>query len=184
MARHGVGSIKPSSNDLIPDEVQHRLMAWAEQLEQNEWKIGDVACELVDERPPGVSPILVRAAIGQFTRLASETVRDLERCSRYVPQKVRRRYDQLGRHHFRACIPHCKTAKDYADTLDAWMADQGTQSLSVRSLRAYLHKRDGSPPAWIARLRRIRELCEALVEDDGTPPALRQAASVFLEATG
>jgi hypothetical protein len=169
-------------NDLIPDDVQFRLMHLSAALEDNEWEIGQYAVELADEwATSGVPKVKVCEAIAVFCRTRPGTIRDYEYTSRNVPVNVRGEHPELGRCHFRELIPHVKEPEDWERLIDGWK--KGAKTLSVRSLQSFLAKKDGAPPAWEARLARVREGCEALAEDQEAPERVQRAARAFLTGT-
>jgi hypothetical protein len=169
-------------NDLIPDDLQFRLMHMAASLEDNEWEIGRYAVELCDEwETHKVPKTRVCEAMALFCRCKPGTIRDYEYTSRNVPTTIRSAYPELGRCHFRELIPRVSEPEDWGRLIDDWK--KTAKTLSVRSLQAFLARKDGAPPAWEGRLARVREACDALADDQEAPERVQRAARAFLAAT-
>lgn len=174
--------MKQSTNALISEEDQNNLMQWGHNLSESGWKVGYLAMAYVDNRPEGISKGRMRAAVAQYVGCTAGTIRsDYEHVARMVPRSLIREFEELHRNHFRALIPFCKTAEDYRKAIAAWQDQAQTQS--VASLREFLHQTNGSPPAWKARLRRARGLCDDIAEDDRAPDALRDLSNDYVAAT-
>lgn len=93
----------PTTSQLIPHELQTRLLQVRGAGDAEFWEVGDVSAELVDEAPDkGVKKAAIRIAIANLVGLKAATVRDYEACARFYPTQARAgRYPNLTRWHYR-----------------------------------------------------------------------------------
>ena len=172
-----------SYDDIVPTQVQDELMHWSEDIDKNEWKIGNRAVELIDENEHRFKKKDVCAAMSLYSKgIPEATIADYEYTSRHTPEGVRGEYMTLGRHHFKAVIPHAKNPTHFRAILNGWLSDESTTTESVKSLRAYLDP-DKDNSLWIRVLKETRGKCKKLEVMNDAPLEVRRAARSFLLAT-
>jgi len=92
-----------SYSDVIPQDLQDRLIAIRDNLSQNFWDIGDIAlmiCNYADDNHISVSRDFIWSAVGSFVGLAARTVRDYARVAKSFGYDERDKYDILTFSHF------------------------------------------------------------------------------------
>ena len=158
-----------SYSQIIPDNLQSILIQLGDEIEGREWTIGDLAVELTAELPNPAHEVY--SAMAFFLKSEARTVEDMAYTARNVPHEIRGWYDQLGRHHFRAVIPHAKSDLGlWLSYLECWLSE--TDTSSVASLRQFLN---GSPTEriWQERLRYACSALRRLAYDKRAPAEVR-----------
>lgn len=92
-----------SDNQIVPEDVQNRLMHWRSVSTAVAFDIGDVANDLCIESVDRGLPVTnkrVYAAVGRFCGKSGRTVRYYAECSSFFPQSVRDEFDHLSFSHF------------------------------------------------------------------------------------
>lgn len=199
---------KMTASQVVPDELQHELIAYAENMSSGSWGIGDTALVLAEENP-GVPKALIDGSVGLFARgLSGSRVRDLRVVCKFYPKDVcvicfgkldndRFCYkcEQLSmdiREQFEICsFSHFETAKragNYAEAI-GWlqvvvesMDDYSGMIMPVDALEAKMAENgDIEPePSHIKRFRAIRSGAEKTIEDREAPDNFVQAAEEIL----
>ena len=173
-----------SANQLIPDDLQAELQSAGDEADAGVWRIGDIVVELESEMP-GVPRYLLWQAAGQFCNREPYTVKDYAYTSRHVPRDVRSAYSMLGRHHFKAMIPHVDTHGGWDALIGhvlAWSDDYGGMITPVHVVRARLNGHEDRRPRWLVYALRVRVLAGRLVDEADTPPLVRAACRALLAA--
>jgi hypothetical protein len=191
--------------DLIfSDEVEARLQQLGYQNDITAWEIGDLTeyvfhlcSRVMDDKevlidPQTEEPIkssVLYNAVGKHAGKAPAAIRDYRYTSRNVPISIRHEYHMLGRHHWKALIPHAKTVEDlqwWGNQILEWAEDYNGQIISVAALRMKLAaKEDGGERAWAKTYRLARKHCDKLIsykDEEAPPPHLKDAAEHFLNA--
>lgn len=173
---------KIKASDLVPVEFQHLLMDFAEQGDRSAWGIGDIALTLVEELP-GVEKQEIYKAVGLFSNRVPATVRDYCYVSKSVPVRIRNEYDMLGRHHFKALIPHVEDGNWAAlcDTVLSWADDYGGQVPPVWVVREKLAGNED--PMWLRRLSRARASAAKIADDEEAPFDVRGYSNEYVRNT-
>lgn len=92
-----------SYSDVVPLNLQERLIAIRDNLSKNFWEIGDIAlaiCAYADDNEIAVSREFIWSAIGSYVGLAARTVRDYARVAKSFDYRERDKYDILTFSHF------------------------------------------------------------------------------------
>ena len=106
------------------------------------------------------------------------SMRDYRGSARSVPRSVHEKYP-LGRHHWKAISPKCKSVQELekmADIVLSW--SDGVPSVAY--VRARLAGKDGAPAKWEGRLKRATSTCKRLEADESAPSFVRRAAELFI----
>lgn len=89
----------PSSNDIVPQDIQNELMTIREFDRLSRFRIGDLSAGLYDNhRAAGNGEITksrVRRAIGYYLGKSERTIRYYEAVASFYPQETREKYAQL-----------------------------------------------------------------------------------------
>lgn len=91
------------AGDIIPEELQNRLMYWRDKFKQGYFEIGDLANEIIDyvaKRSFIVTQQQVFDAVGYFCGKSGRTIRYYAETSAYFPREVRQDYDESPFSHF------------------------------------------------------------------------------------
>ena len=181
----------------LSDKIEDKLAELGEQNDWTAWEIGDVTeyifqyCSvngflINPQTEEEIAPGEIYRCVAQHARKSPQAIRDYRYTSRNVPNSVREKYP-LGRHHFKALIPHVNTVgemKAMCERVLEWSDDYGGQVISVAALRLRLAAGgNGELATWAKRYKRIRKLCKLLQNDETAPTYLRQAAERFRRAS-
>jgi len=186
------------------DEVEARLQQLGYQNDITAWEIGDlteyvfVLCSrVIDDKevlidPQTEEPIkssVLYNAVGKHAGKAPAAIRDYRYTSRHVPISIRHEYHMLGRHHWKALIPHAKTVEDlqwWGNQILEWADDYGGQIITVAALRAKLsekknkHVRKWERPYELAT-KHLQNMLKKQPPEDA-PLHIQLAAENFLRA--
>jgi hypothetical protein len=176
----------------IPDEFQHRLMAYGEMGEEKSWGVGKISVLLwraYEMRPKEEQPakMLYYRAIGYWAKgTPAPTVRMYHGVVYHTPPDVVAEYENTAKepcfHMYKAMNAHCQEPIDYVNTIEAWamhQAELGYAFVDVEGFRFWLNKKNGAPPLWQGRLRRAQRICEQLAGDNDCPGEVKSEASRF-----
>lgn len=167
----------------LPDETLEWLHAYEVEESQSQWKLGDLAAELVDRFKGtfGRSLIMKRLAIEAGVR--TSTVRDREGMARFFTLEVREEFDVLSYHQLRAC----KQAQERWRKLAEWAlesADEfGGRPAPVEAIRLKAKGNEDGKKAWDDRIRAMRSNAEKVVEDEAVPAGMAEICRLFLDST-
>jgi len=92
-----------SYGEVVPQNLQDRLLAIRDSLSKSFWDIGDIAlmiCAYADDNEMMVSREFIWSAVGSFVGLSARTVRDYARVARFFDYETREQYDVLTFSHF------------------------------------------------------------------------------------
>lgn len=92
-----------SYSDVIPQNLQDKLLALRDDISRNFWSIGDIGimvCNYVDDNEMYVSRDFIWSAIGSYAGLAARTVREYYRVAKFFKQETRDKYEVLSFSHF------------------------------------------------------------------------------------
>jgi hypothetical protein len=92
-----------SYSDIVPDDMQNRLIALRDSQSAGSFEIGDIALTIV-EMNPEEQKMDVYKAIGMFVGKASRTVREYAAVSGFYSRGIRIRYHALSFDHFRVAM--------------------------------------------------------------------------------
>ena len=177
----------------LPDEITARLAQLGYQNDSSAWEIGDLAvwifnyCTIDNQliNPVTEEPMKAYAlynTIGKSAVKSPHSIRDFHYTSKHIPISVREKYHILGRHHWKALIPHCgdtvRELENMADIVLSWSQDD---LISVADLRLRLAGQDGGPAKWEGRLKRVTNTCKRLAQDEQAPSFVRRAADLFVK---
>lgn len=159
----------------LPDELEAILLQASVQVDMGYWTIGDITADLVDELVPGsATKAEVRGYVANRARLATETVRDLERMSRKIPAE-KRTYN-LSRHQYRACLNAGDKWEEYAQRAEESSADYGGAPTPVSVIWEWVRQNKDEEPTWTRTLAKIVRLARTLVDNKDTPPDIQDWA--------
>ena len=178
----------------LPDEITARLAQLGYQNDSSAWEIGDLAVWIFDYctidnqliNPVTEEPMKAYAlydAIGKSAVKSPHSIRDFHYTSKHIPISVREKYHVLGRHHFKALIPHCTTIRELENMADIVMSWSQDDLISVADLRSRLTGQDGGPAKWEKWAKTATNACRKLAEHDSTPDFLRGAAKRFMKGS-
>ena len=186
------------------DEVEARLQQLGYQNDVTAWEIGDLTeyvfylCTRVMEdkevlidpqTEEKITPGVLYNAVGKHAGKAPAAIRDYRYTSRHIPISIRHEFHMLGRHHWKALIPHAKTPEDlqwWGNQILEWAEDYNGQIITVAALRAKLsasknsHTRRWERPYDLACKNLEKMLKQKPPED--APLHLQLAAENFLKA--
>ena len=177
------------------DEVEARLAQIGAQADMSAWELGDLTvwiCEQVRIGDKYIDPHTeeeltvqqIYIEIGKHAKKAPHSIRDYAYTSRNVPLSVRQAYPQLGRHHFKALVPHYSTLDElyaWCDKIMLWADDYAGVVIPVHALRNKLKDNGNGPPEWQRRFKRLLKLAQKIHEDELAPAFVRQIASKVLK---
>ena len=89
--------------DLVPEEIQNKLMFWRDMLKLAQFDIGDQVAETimaVAARGAHATEARICDAIGRFCGKSGRTVRYYYETAVYFPRETRQEYDMLAFSHF------------------------------------------------------------------------------------
>jgi hypothetical protein len=178
------------------DEVEARLAQVGAQADMSAWELGDLAVWITEQVRVGdkyidpateeeLTAYQIYKEIGKHARKAPESIRDYAYTSRNVPMSVRQAYPQLGRHHFKALIPHYSTLDElyaWCDKIMLWADDYAGVVIPVHALRNKLQENGNGAPAWQKRFKRLLSIAKRLADDEGAPAFVRQIANRVLKS--
>ena len=186
----------------LSDEIENRLQHLGYQNDVTAWEIGDLTEYIfrVMTTPEGqlvnpfseeeVSAGEVYNTIAKYASKSPHAIRDYRYTSATVPQHLREDYHMLGRHHWKALIPHSDDESGlrwWANKILEWADDYNGQIITVAALRHKLDARaNGETHKWERPHRLSRQHAERLLKYEGEdePPAYIQlAARNYLEAS-
>ena len=146
----------------LADEVEARLQQLGFQNDVTAWEIGDLTewlfqllTRVIDDKEVLVDPQteevigagVLYATVAKHAGKAPAAIRDYRYTSRHIPIGVRQDYHMLGRHHWKALIPHAKTTEDlrwWGNQILEWADDYGGAIITVAALRHKLSARTNS----------------------------------------
>lgn len=177
------------------DDVEARLAQVGAQADMSAWELGDLTVWLMEQVRVGdkyidphteeeISTYQIYAEIGKHARKAPESIRDYAYTSRNVPLSVRQAYPMLGRHHFKALIPHYSTLDElysWCEKIMRWADDYAGVVIPVAVLRHRLKDNGDGTPAWQGRFKRLLKLARVLHDDENAPPFVRHIADKVLK---
>jgi len=174
---------RATASQVVPEELQNRLMDYAEHINRSSWHIGDVASVLCEENPSRPK-WLIDASVAAFVGLSNSRVRDMRACSVFYPDVVRERFEVVSYSHFETA----KRAGDLSQAIE-WltmvvdtMDDYGGLIMPVSKLQALMSEKGDidTTPIYDKRIGMIRSASEKLLWDRVTPPLYRQVAEEIL----
>ena len=181
----------------LSDEIENKLAELGDKNDWTAWEIGDVTefifqhCSvngslINPQTEESITPGAIYSCVAQHTKKSPQAIRDYRYTSRHVSASLRRDYHMLGRHHWKALVPHYDTVGDARKLVQivlSWSDDYNGELISVAALRHRLSGDNGETPTWTKRYKRARKLLRLLAEDDKCPYYLRQAAEAFRRAS-
>lgn len=138
-------------SEIIPEELQYRLMALQDILAQAYYEIGDITLEIIRTRPD-ISRMEIYSAVGVFVGKASRTVREYASVAEYYNQADREKYEVLS-------FDHLKTALRYDDT--EGMLDWAIEQVDELNRPASVDAMEAHFGAGINHIDPVMELREA-----------------------
>ena len=194
--------MKPTVNNLIPDDWQEWLMQQGGDADNTARSIGDFAARLADEltytdehgkrwiKFDGEKyPIMkLWGAVGYWCGKSAHTIRGWERYSRLIPQDVIDTYPEFYlTHHKLVCdyvrgdiTEHCKIL----DELRLRAQDYQGAPISVDALRMWIKDRRREPPWWERAVTRIVKLALRLSRDEEAPEDMRNTSAEYAGKIG
>jgi len=181
----------------LSDHIEQRLQQLGFQNDLSAWEIGDLT-EWIFQRvrlPDGtlINPETeeqlqshdLYAAIGKHAGKSPHAVRDYHYTSSRIPRELRNDYHMLGRHHWKALIPHARSEhelKEWAEKILEWADDYGGAIISVAALRLKLASKDnGGEKRWARAYRLARLHCERILKQKDVPHIVTAAVEQFLK---
>lgn len=178
----------------IPQDIQNELMALGDLNEEHSWGVARRVADMIDAaRAEGydIPRMKLYAAVGQYSRDASETVRMYYGVWKVIPPAILRDYSidpapgkDIGFHQFRYCKPHLagKSEQEWRDKLEAWFAYCTEHQLSYRSTDGINGWLGGSAPsASVGRAKRTLLGAVKMRDDLNVPIALRNLVRRFVD---
>jgi hypothetical protein len=157
----------------LPDELEQIISQLSVDIDAKYWKLADLVRDLVDELYPAYSKGEIRRGVALAARQASDTVRDLERMSRRVPEGKRRQYEALSRHQLRACLSAGDAWEVYAQWALESADDFGGRPAPVVAIRARVKGSGQELSLWLKRWGRIVELAGDILDERDAPEWMR-----------
>jgi len=171
------------------DDLIEELQQLAVSDEYTRYRIGDIADALCVEFPQWTKEE-VYAEVGKWCSRSKHTVRSYREVAQFWPWKRRQEYDMLSWHHIKALKGAAKGETHQEKLADAVrLADKCLEEHdnwggipSVDGLRAWLHKENGSPPAWMRYVTQLESLAVRILQRDDSPAWLRSLAAAVQDA--
>lgn len=90
-------------NNIVPDELQNRLIALKDSIYYVSFEIGDICNEILDNDKVN-RKALIYQAVGLFSGKSARTVREYASVSAFYDMNVRKTFDVLSYDHFRMAM--------------------------------------------------------------------------------
>lgn len=169
----------------IPDEIQSRLTALADQEENGVWDLGRMVGKMFDAleaKRVDVPKMQVYKAAAVHARCSAEQVRMAHYLYQGVPKRVRDAHPELGGNHLKQFIPICEGAGDWDMHIDAWLdyVERNGLKPTVDSARAYVKGTKGEDPnPALTRYRRVMGQVDKLESDKSIDSGIRSICRNF-----
>lgn len=182
----------PAVRSIIPPTLAERLEALADNADNVEYKIGDLAEEAfalfwedLTAEFPHATKKWYYTGLGDLCGKSWETVRSYHYVSKNVPPSVREQFPALYRNHHKAIIPYAKgELAKHIELCEWWLSkadEYGGSVGGVTALRATLAEKEPNPtPMWARRLGRLTREAEAIKDDPEAPPVVVEFAGRIL----
>lgn len=92
-----------SDDEIIPIEIQHRLLYWRDVFTKGQFEIGDIAARLIEAYHSAGLPMThqrIFNAMSTYCGKSPRTIRYYYETAIFFPEEVRKQYEQLPFSHF------------------------------------------------------------------------------------
>jgi len=194
--------MKPTANNLIPNDWQEWLMQQGGDADDKAWGIGDFAARYADEltyadengkrwiKYDGEKyPIqILWGAMGYWCGKSGHTIRGWERYSRLIPKDVRELYPDFYRTHHKLVNDFVKgnieEHRRIMDELRLGADDYQGAPISVDALRNWIKEKKEIPPWWRRAVGRIIKLALKLARSEEAPADVRRYSEEYANKIG